>query len=187
LLLIAAVATFGQAKEGRWPSKQRLRSPNGEYEIFCPGKPGSEDFHLILRRLKGKSESEIYHFDRYLTALWSPDSTTLALTDHLGSNVAESMIIDISAPQNQLSIDSLIFKTFPDDIWNIHYYVIGRRWLSPTVLEVGAEGHSDQPGLPTEFKIIYQVTTGGEIKRTSRMHRPPGEMKFTSFSEPCPK
>ncbi len=176
------------AQKASYPSKQRLPSPNGKYLIECIGKPGSEDFHIFLKETATKKRTEIYHFERSLGVIWSPDSSFLALTDIPGSAYGNTFILPIDSPNSILDIDERILKAFPEDDWFMHRYVTASRWVSSKILEVVAEGHTDKTNtFPTEFHMVYQISTTGDLRRISRRQRLPKQKHFSSFTEPCPR
>jgi hypothetical protein len=155
-------------------SKNHLNSPNGQYFIdfirrsnVSYSNPAGVDLdgHVLSLLKKGQKKGILfYSFIRSVDTLWAPDSSSFVVNDWVGSNVAEPSLFRVEDPSIKVDIldkltESLTTKQDKETMANaLHSYVHATKWLSPSVLEIKAEGNgfgaSNRPPC-REFSLTY--------------------------------
>src|SRR4051794_36015133 len=96
---LAGVCALGAGYQ--FPSDRVSKSPNAKWKVVCksPGSDNPDASHrLFLVRIDGRSR-ELRRFDRHCDILWSADSSHIAVTDWLGSNLSDILIYSVTNSQ----------------------------------------------------------------------------------------
>jgi hypothetical protein len=141
----------------QFPSDGVSKSPNGKWSIVCksPETHDPESGHrLILVSIDGSSR-EFRHFDRQCDVLWSADSSHVAVTDWLGSNLSDIFICMVTNSRSAISLGDL----FPKDALaqaetRGHCYYEAVKWLDEHRLQIRVFGHTDEVA-SHEFEHVY--------------------------------
>lgn len=119
------------------------------------GDPG---YQLRLIRM-GQAPIVIDEYFRDVDVLWSADSKHVAVTDWIGSNVADCYVVDPLKPAKKISVSATLPK-LEEDIANSHFYVSCKNWLSLKTIAVEASGHTDYPPYHDfTYRFILDVGT----------------------------
>jgi hypothetical protein len=126
-----------------------------------------EPYHtLSLENRKTKSRRKILEYGRSVEVLWNPESTSFAVNDYAGSNLAECKVFSLLPDRAPLDVGNKIRSdiTNPKELASLqkndHVYYAAVRWVSPEVLRVKVWGHGDEN--PSGFKRIYTVRLKSE-------------------------
>ena len=130
-----------------FPSSSISVSPDGLWSVHCVTAPsGAEPIHqLFLIRGKSATGVPIHATPRNCDVLWCSNGQRLAVTDHVGSNVSEIYLVDVSSPgqAQRLEIKNLD-KIVPKDELEGHCYLEALRWGNSLHLEIRIFGHTDE-------------------------------------------
>jgi hypothetical protein len=128
-----------------------LKSPTDDARLYYVdpgvGPDGDHEFLLKLKDARGRVFL-LDTFGRSADVEWSPAGDRLYVTDHVGSNVADCLSIELTTRGvNGVSLLRLISKSPkrpPDSELQGHFYVTCGRWLSKTQIAVAIHGHTDE-------------------------------------------
>ncbi len=121
LLLMLSSTVFGYDYNNCFPGKaHHFSSPSGTYEFIWKEPRDKNDEHHLLYRAKEKIvPREVLTFGRYLCMHWSPDEKYFAISDSMGSNVAEVYIYKSDDTSRRVEVMDLL----PAEIGN--YFKVG--------------------------------------------------------------
>jgi hypothetical protein len=109
--------------------------------------PGTGRF-LVLKRV-----------DRSVDVGWSPAGTRFLINDHIGSNIADCLIVrPAGAGVQGVSLLRIIARSPGrprERPYDDHYYVRCARWISDTVVEGAVTGHTDEAGGGRDFNYPF--------------------------------
>jgi hypothetical protein len=166
LLLVLLFSMLLPAVAGgfRFPSTRASQSPDGKWKLVCESpKNGDENgtHRLILTRPGKTASTELRRFDRGCDVLWSPDSSHVALTDWLGSNISDVFIYAVTNPVTSISLQELFPNgTIPETEIRGHCYFEATRWLDHNRLSLRIFGHTDEvKSHGFEYSYIFHVST----------------------------
>jgi hypothetical protein len=115
-------------------------------------------YQLRLTRL-GQAPVVIDEYLRDVDVLWSADSKYVAVTDWIGSNVADCYVVDTLRPAKKMSVTATLPK-LDEDIADSHFYVSCKNWLSLKTIAVEAAGHTDySPFHDFTYHFVLDVET----------------------------
>ena len=141
----------------QFPSSGFSKSPNARWKLVCrsPASDGSDTGHrLLLVSVDGISR-ELRHFDRHCDTLWSADSSRIAVTDWLGSNLSDVFIYSVTNSQSCISVTDLFPKhAIPPDELRGHCYYEAIKWLDDHRLQIRVSGHTDEASSHS-FEYLY--------------------------------
>jgi hypothetical protein len=167
-VFIAAVAlgvlSLAACRAGfQFPSRGSSKSPNAKWELVCksPGRDNPESGHsLLLVSTNGKS-LELRRFDRHCDTLWSPDSSRIAVTDWLGSNLSDVFIYSVTNSQSGISLGDLFPKdALPQVELRGHFYYEALKWLDDHRLQIRVFGHTDEPqSYSFEYAYVFDLSS----------------------------
>ncbi len=176
VILVALLAFTANA-----PAKDsRIRdyvSPDGQTRLSAVAVESADpeavpEFDLRLSR-KGQPTVTIDAFGRDIDVYGRSDSKYVAVTDWIGSNVADCYVVAVTAPDLRSSMSRSVPK-LPENGGNSHYYVSCQGWESSRRLRVMVSGHPDYPPFHDfNYKLIYDVDTHRMVWRQSCQRRPP--------------
>jgi len=116
---------------------------------------------------RAKPRRKLLEYGRSVEVLWNPNSTSFAVTDYAGSNVADCLVFSVTdggEPQNVA--DALSGNiTNPKEQASLrdssHIYWTAVRWKSPHSLLVKVWGHTDvAPARNFQYFHTYNVPSG---------------------------
>jgi len=174
VFLAAAIPALGGGFQ--FPSAGSSQSPDGNWKLTCksPGKRATDACHsLRLKKIHGKT-FKLRRFDRGCDALWSPDSSWIALTDWLASDMSDVFIYSVANPGSGKSLGNLFTKgVIPDKERKGHCYFEATKWLDTHRLEIKVFGHTDEsPVYGFEHHYIFDLTTGQLARRKKKPDQP---------------
>lgn len=158
LLAIVAYVPLSHAADSR---VQSWISPDQNVTLSSTRFGGEDDagYRLTLVR-KGHQPVVVDEYLRSVDVLWSPDSQYVAVTDWVGSNVADCYVIDTVHPELKTSVTTALPK-LPEDVPNSHFYVSCARWRGPKSIVVEVSGHTDSaPVHEFEYHFALDLVTG---------------------------
>jgi hypothetical protein len=164
---------------------KEVRSKTGVTVYYTdPGEneDGIDERPILLQYPSGHSE-QIDTFTRNADVSWSPRGAYLAVTNWIGSNVADCSIVTPSpSGARKQSLTSLIGDKLPAVSRDIragdHVYVSCGRWTSPARVEVEVNGYgcNKAPCTPRSFDhfLIYDLRAGHFTPSSRRASRKRG-------------
>jgi hypothetical protein len=158
-LLLAAIPVFGAGNQ--FPSAASNKSPDGRWRVVCKS-PEDNSGHLLLLERIGGAAFELRHFGRACDTVWSPDSSQLAVTDWLGSNMSDVFIYSVTNAATCKSVAELFPKSaIPDAEIKGHCYFEATKWISPHRLQVRVFGHTDEVHAHSfEHTYLFDLRSG---------------------------
>lgn len=108
-VLVVAIAlllplTPGLAQNCFPEQHHTYKSPSERYLLEWKEPTDDNDVHRLLLQ-PGTRVTELLAFPRYVCSFWSPDEAFLAVTDHSGSNTAETYLFETARPSNSWNIE----------------------------------------------------------------------------------
>src|SRR5438876_109805 len=176
IFMVMAAATPALGAGFQFPSAGSSQSPDGKWKLTCksPGKHATDACHsLRLKNIQGKT-FELRRFDRGCDALWSPDSSRIALTDWLASDMSNIFIYSVTNPGSSRSLGVLFTKTvIPEKERKGHCYFEAIKSLDAHRLEIKVFGHTDEsPVYGFEHRYIFDLSTGQLARRKKKPAQP---------------
>lgn len=141
-----------------FPGPKQCISPDKRYAISWE-EPSKElpEHQLILEEKSSKTKIYIYQFGRSVQVTWSPDSKHFAITDHLGSNLSEVVVVSAAEPTKRTSIP--IPKSIKNEIADHgHVYLEFNRWLSKSRLRLTVKAHDSNSTQPYKGAFEYVLS-----------------------------
>ncbi len=189
-LFVAGISALGAGIQ--FPSAASSESPDGTWKLTCKGPAkGSADLRhlLLLTRLDGGS-FVLRRFDRGCDALWSSDSSHLAITDWLASSESDVFVYSLGDPVSSKSVAKLFPQSaIPKAERRGHCYFEAIKWLDRRRLQIRVSGHRDEPPANSfEYEYIFDLTSGGfknvtKKKPNQSVHRT-GASRFAQSDNP---
>ena len=149
------------------------KSPDGKWELICkaPANGEADARHvLLLKRIKG-GVFELRRIEGHgCPALWSQDSSSIALTDRWGSDRSNVLIYSVARPRSGSSLANLFPRTaIPREELNGHCYFEAVKWLNGRHLQIRISGHRDEyPANGFDYEFIFDLASGGFEKATKK-------------------
>jgi hypothetical protein len=120
---------------------------------------GITQYELSLARA-GQKPVLIDEYIRSVDVSFTSDSKYVAVTDWIGSNVADCYVIDTNTPKNPVSITGKLPK-LQENLNGSHAYIACGNWLSATTIDVRVSGHTDDPPFHDfDYRFVYDVESG---------------------------
>jgi len=147
LFFIGVVPALGSGFQ--FPSTGASESPDGKWKLICksPADDAAADQRhllLLLNRVEGRGV-ELRRIDRNCDALWSPDSTRIALTDAWASDRSDIFIYSVAHRGRAKSVRALFpKKVIPAEELEGHCYFEACGWLDSHRLRFKISGHTDE-------------------------------------------
>jgi hypothetical protein len=165
VLLVAALAAQAPVT---FPGPQTsVRSPTSPARVFYVDMGADEaGQNLSLRYDSGRGRPVLLkRFDRSVDVAWSPSGARFFVNDHIGSNLADCLIVrPDGATVRGVSLLRVIARSpgrpreTPEDS---HYSVDCGGWLTDTVVEGVVGGHTDGAGgHDFEYAFRYDAARG---------------------------
>jgi hypothetical protein len=158
-LLLAAITVQGAGVQ--FPSAASRTSPDGMWRVACRSPEDNSGHSLLLERIGGAT-IELRRFGRHCTTLWSADSSHLAVTDWLGSNVSDVFIYSVTNGATGRSLaDLLPTGAIPEAELRGHCYFEATKWIDPHRLRVRVSGLTDEgQGRSFEHADVFDLRSG---------------------------
>jgi hypothetical protein len=94
---------------------------------------------------------------RDVDVAWSADSKYVAVTDWIGSNVADCLVVDTVGKQAPVSVMSTLPRLMKR-LHDAHVYVSCTGWQTATRVRVKVFGHTDSgPSHDFDYRFVYDV------------------------------
>ena len=161
-LVILLTAIPALAAGAHFPSASPSRSPDRRWKLICEKPQKSEwGYLLVLENIRGR-RFELWRFDHSCDTLWSPNSSQIAVTDELTSDMSDVFVYSVDHPRSGRSIAKLFPRTaIPKQERNGHCYFEATKWLDDHHLGVKVSGHRDEaPTSNFEYEFIYDLMSG---------------------------
>jgi hypothetical protein len=154
----------------KFPSSVSCLSPDKKWVLKCKSSMEKDGSYLHVLTLnaqgttKDAKEVEVYRFDRSCDALWSTNGHYLALTDWLGSNVSEILIVAAKTPFQTKPISEIVGNMGPflsKEEREGHIYYEAMEWLDEGKLRIKVFGHTNvAPYNDFEHQFICDLVKG---------------------------
>jgi len=118
--------------------------------------------HVLFVERRGSDRPvKLLSFDRSITALWSPDATYVAITDHSGSSDSDVLLAELSSGAVTNAEDQMrrTLKSQPPIYVNGHRYFNALRWKSNTHLIFEVRAYDAVPGTEVRATFVFDVKT----------------------------
>ena len=164
LAFLSTVAAAGCCGAGvSFPPARRCNSPDFQWTIRCVTEEGLHK--LFLSRLAASKEDFIYATGRSCDVLWSDDSERIAVTDWVGSNGTEIVLVNVSDPGNGVSLQVKDLAKFVlNEELEGHCYFEALKWENAQRLLIRVFGHTDEN--PSHgFAYYFSVDTTSGVPR----------------------
>ena len=153
------------------------KSPDGRWELMCkaPASNEADARHVLLLKKMQASVSELRRVEPYgCAALWSPDSSRIAVTDRWASDRSDVLIYSPAHPRTGRSLAKLFSRTaIPREELNGHCYFEAVKWLSGRRLQIRISGHRDEyPANGFDYEFIFDLASGGFKKGNEEKAKP---------------
>src|SRR2546427_2236787 len=170
-LFLATISALGAGYQ--FSTTSSCKSPDGKWELICkaPANGEADARHvLLLKRIQGG----VFELRRVESngclALWSPDSSHIAVTDRWASDRSDVLIYSAARPRSERSLAKLFPRTaIPREELSGHCYFEAVKWLAGRRLQIRISGHRDQyPANGFEYEFIFGLGSGGFKKVTKK-------------------
>ena len=173
LLLNFLICSFATAQIVSFPGdKSSVKSPDGNYivcNIEIPVKEGAPNHLLFLKDLKKKTRHKLLAYGRYIDALWSPDSKTVAINDHIGSDLTDCLLFRVARPSEPISIKKEIeyyIEINKHVSGDHHSYITAVSWIDSVSLKLNIQSYGDVDPDGFDSTYTYDMREGfRSIKR----------------------
>ncbi len=173
-----SLATVSAVRDGHHLSPgSSSKSPDGKWELICraPANGVADARHvLLLKRIKG-GVFELRRIEGHgYPALWSPDSSRIALTDRWASDRSDVLIYSVALPRSERSLAKLFPRTaIPGEELDGHCYFEAVKWLNGRQLQIRISGHRDEyPANGFDYEFIFDLASGGFKKGNEEKAKP---------------
>ena len=175
-LLLAAITALGAGSQ--FPSAAINKSPDSQWRVACRS-PDDNSGHWLLLERTGGAAVQLRHFGRACDTLWSPDSSHLAVTDWLGSNMSDVFIYAVTNPATGKSVAELFPKgAIPHAELKGHCYFEAAKWIGPHHLQVRVFGHTDEAHAHSfEHAYVFDLRSGRFEKVSNKAPNKPAPGK----------
>jgi len=150
-----------------FPSEATAVSPDGRFSVVSVDSNTfsdlGQDHILFLQDMQTQAKRKLLDYYRSVDVLWNPDSSSLAVTNYVGSNVADCLVFFIATDRKSVNVADKLRITDPQEVATLdkssHIYWGAVRWTSSQSLLVKVWGHTDaQPVRGFEYFHTYQLT-----------------------------
>jgi hypothetical protein len=196
-MFLAGWSAFGAGD--RLPCDEVSISPDAKWKTVCmslnTNNPDSGQ-KLFLVSHDGTMR-ELRHVERSCDVLWSADSSHIAVTDWIGSDVSDIFVYTVTNLPSCISLTGLFPQNvLPQNEANGHCYYEAMRWLDVHRLQIHIFGHTDEEA-GHEFDHAYifdissqqfeKVTTNAPNKalQATRDGRSSSASRFTLVGPAC--
>ncbi len=157
------------ADEAAIACENAAASPDGDYMVLVCERQHDRDapHEFRLKDLRAGAVIWSYPFGRWAEALWSPNGSGLAITDHAGSDFTQLLLIIPRSPQQIVNMKAETTRSLgllPSVTDNHHVYVEAVGWKDPQTLAFRIWGYGDHD--PQGFDESFEYRLGGRVVRT---------------------
>jgi len=170
-LFLATISAVGAGYQ--FSPASSSKSPDGKRELICKtpanGEADARQVLLLKRIHGGVFELRRIEGNRCF-ALWSPDSSRIAVTDRWASDRSDVLIYSVARPRSERSLAKLFPRTaIPREELSGHCYFEAVKWLTGRRLQIRISGHRDEyPANNFEYDFIFDIASGGFKKVKSK-------------------
>jgi hypothetical protein len=161
MLLISYGCLFGNQKEQFPSGKDTVYSPDRKFVIQNFDPDSTERQHRIfLKDVSSGKQWELMQYNRHVEVAWSPNSTSIAVTDFDGSNHSGAYVFFVDKRKDPVNIEKeLLRSTRLKDhlVKNDHVYIKVQKWLSSTKMEIAIEAYGDNDPHGYSTTIKYEL------------------------------
>jgi len=153
---VAATCTFPGALH-------RCSSPRTGATVEWRDATDTHGHELWLRR--GVRVERLLEFGRSVDLLWSQDGTALAITNHVGSDGSEVLVVRLEGPLHAVSVEEALNQALgrPLAIYrNGHRYFTALSWETARKLRFQVRAYDAAPD--TEFVGQFSYELGGQVR-----------------------
>ena len=172
LIVLVLVSLAALAAGQKFPSNNSSRSPDSKWKLICksPGNGAAEYNHRLLLLGTDGSSRELRQFDRSCDILWSADSSHVAVTDWLASDMSDIFIYTVTNSQSGTSLGDLFPKdALPQAEMHGHCYYEAMKWLDGHRLRIRIFGHTDEsPSHEFEHIFVFDLSSQRFEKLTAK-------------------
>ncbi len=144
-------------------SRVRLSSPDRKHVLVNRDDVAMSPPHslMLLNVSTGQSWS-LHAYLRHIKVCWSPDSKAIAITDYLGSNLADTYLFLLSKPHDKLDLLEQLRRQFPgyNGLPITHLYLELLRWEGPQTVLLSASIYGKRGHPEEEVFYRYQIGSG---------------------------
>jgi hypothetical protein len=135
------------------------RSPNGLWSLRWQGATESAPHVLFADQRQTGRSVKLLTFGRSVDAMWSPDATHIAITDHSGSSDSNVFVADLTSGRLTDVEQEMrrTLKTQPQIYVNGHRYFTALRWQSATQLVFEVRAYDAEPGREVRATFAFDV------------------------------
>jgi len=156
------------------------KSPDGKWELICraPANGERDARHVLLLRAIQGGVFELRRVEgNGCLALWSADSSRIAVTDRWASDRSDVLIYSVAHPGSERSLAKLFPRTaIPREELSGSCYFEAAKWLTGRRLQIRISGHRDEyPANSFEYEFIFDLASGGFRKVTMKRPDQSGE------------
>ena len=162
--ILYSAAAF--AAEVSFPSQlSEAREPRGIYAVVWNEATERKRHELLLKTLKTGKTELLLQFDRQVDILWSPDGRHVAVTNWVGSNVAEIVVFRprLGKPIDLADVMDKAIGVLPQISGNDHVYFEALQWLDRQRLRFKVFGHGDHDR--NGFEQFFDYDISGSVRR----------------------
>ena len=171
-LFVVTGGVDGQAAGAAFPgdTKAVSVSPNKQWSVRCESQDQSDGaaLHaLFLSLVGGAKVVPVWTSGRWCEPLWSADSQRIAVTDWVGSNVSEILLIDLATPSKAVSLDVQNIQAIVSKVeLTGHCYYEAVAWEGSQELLIRVFGHTDESEREGRgFTYYLSVNTASGLAR----------------------
>jgi hypothetical protein len=135
------------------------RSPNGSWSLRWQEATESAPHVLFAEQRQTGRSIRLLTFERSVDAMWSPDVTHVAITDHAGSNYFNVFVAELTSGRLTDVEQEMrrTLKTLPPIYVNGHRYFTALRWQSATQLVFEVRAYDAESGREVRATFAFDV------------------------------
>lgn len=156
LMLMPLLANSAGAS---FPGAMISWSPDKRWQASSVPPTSDEGHRLNLKSSIDGSTREVLKFPRQIDLLWSPDSQTMAVTDYVGSDSSDCLIVDVVTLRMQSIAQAIQSSVLEPAIeGNHHSYVKCLKWLSKSIVEIRVQAYGDRNPQGVMKRARFDIT-----------------------------
>ena len=164
LILLLPLAAFGAGFP--FPSSGSSKSPDGRWTLICKTSENRTNdlWHSIILTDRHGGVFRLLNFGRHCDALWSPNSSRVALTDWSGSDISDILICSVANPESHVLLSDVCTRSrmpiAPEECSG-HCYFEASKWLDGNRLRVRVFGNSNEKvSRSFEHRYVFDAARG---------------------------
>jgi hypothetical protein len=160
LALYGGVEPTTAAQTCTFPATENVcRSPNGSWLLRWQEETESASHVLFAEQRQTGRSVKLLTFGRSVNAMWSPDVTHVAITDHSGSSDSQVFVAELASGR-LTDVEQEMRRTLraqPHIYVNGHRYFTALRWQSATRLIFEVRAYDLEPGMEVRATFAFDV------------------------------